>query len=81
MINVFLTDVLRILIISPILFFTIKNRKTETAKVILVFILFFMLNSFFLYLPISVPFFQIFGGGYGIGAVKFMQYYALFYFY
>ncbi|VAX27428.1 hypothetical protein MNBD_IGNAVI01-1481 [hydrothermal vent metagenome] len=41
--------ILRLLIISPILFFTIKNRNRDSFNTIIVFILFFFINELLLY--------------------------------
>ena len=41
--------ILRLLIISPILFFTIKNKNRDSFNTIIVFILFFLVNELLLY--------------------------------
>ncbi len=53
---------LHLVIVLPIILFSLKDWKIETLKVLLIFSFFYMLNGLLLCLPLEVPSLDIFGG-------------------
>ena len=53
MTRIILENILQLIIIFPIIVFSLKNKTTETIKILLAFSLFFILNQVLLYLPIE----------------------------
>ncbi|MFD0991631.1 hypothetical protein ACFQ1U_00290, partial [Tenacibaculum geojense] len=48
-----LEHIMQLIIVLPILLFTMKSRKLENLKILLIFSMFFLLRSFLLYLPLE----------------------------
>ena len=44
-------NLLKLIIVSPIIIFTLKNKKLETLKVLSAFIIFFLINQISINLP------------------------------
>lgn len=51
---------MHLVIVLPIILFTIKDRKAETLKIVLVLSLFFITHNFLLYLPLEYSEFKFF---------------------
>lgn len=48
-------NLLQLLIVMPIVLFTLQNKELETLKILIAFVVFFLLNQILLYLPIIYP--------------------------
>lgn len=53
-------NLLKLIIISPIIIFTLKNKKLETLKVLSAFVIFFLINQISINLPFIFPELRIF---------------------
>lgn len=62
MIKILLANLLHLAIIFPIVFFTLKNRKKETFKILLVFCIYFLIRSILLELPLKFRDLSFFNG-------------------
>ena len=48
-------NLLKLIIVSPIIIFTLKNKKLETLKVLSAFVIFFLINQISVNLPFIIP--------------------------
>lgn len=53
MINAFIENILQLIIVSPLVFISLNKRDKETLKVLLVFIVYFLVRISLLHLPIE----------------------------
>lgn len=58
--TIFLESILYILIIIPIVFFSLKDKKKETYVILTAFIVYFLLHNAILFLPIEFKYLQPF---------------------
>ncbi|MFK8060967.1 MAG: CPBP family intramembrane glutamic endopeptidase [Polaribacter sp.] len=55
MTKIIVKSILQLIIISPIILLTLKNKKIENLKILVTFIIFFLVNQISLYLPLIYP--------------------------
>ena len=48
-------NLLQLIIVLPIILLTLKNKELETLKILIAFVVFFLINQILLYLPIIYP--------------------------
>jgi len=86
MTRILLEHIIHLILVLPIILFTIKNRKLETLKVLLVFSIVYILNSALLSLPLEFDALRIFNGNWNwsgkifavIGSIIFLLVYRKF---
>ena len=62
MVKIIAEHLLHLIIVLPILLLALKNRKTETFKIVLIFSIFYLVNGILLYLPLEFEQLRFFTG-------------------
>ena len=86
MINSIIEHIIHLIIVLPIIFLTMKNKKKESLKILLAFSIFFLLNSTLLFLPLKFEELRIIGGNWNwngkifavLGSIIFLLFYRKF---
>ena len=62
MAKVLIEHIIHLIIVLPIILLTLKNRKADTMKILLIFMVFFLVNSILLNLPLEYKELRIING-------------------